>query len=262
MNTRDTLYVKGKNLYIGKLKATELAERFGTPLYVMDAAYIREVCDAFVAAMKDYGDGAVAFANKAFATIATARLAGSRGLWFDVVSGGELYLVKQAGQDLKKVLFHGNNKTEKEVAEGIDDGIGYFVVDSLNEIGLIDRIAADRGVVQDVLVRVNPGVSAHTYEAVVTAAPYSKFGFDVYGDAFEVVSDIVSRKNMRFCGLHVHIGSQIYDHSSYSAAIDVVTDFMAKLSEAGIADMVRGETLTPRQFARLADVLFLRGIVR
>lgn len=234
MNTRNTLYVKDGNLYIGRFKATELAEKFGTPLYVMDADYIREVCGAFVGAVASYGEGAVAFANKAFATVATAKIAASCGLWFDVVSGGELYLVKSAGADMAKVLFHGNNKTEREIAEGLDAGIGYFVVDSYREIELLDRMAGERGMTQDVLVRINPGVTAHTYAAVVTAAPYSKFGFDVNGDAAEVVLDVVSRKNLRYRGLHAHIGSQIYDHSSYDAAVDVVTTFAKRLADGGV----------------------------
>lgn len=234
MNTRDTLYVKDGNLYIGDFKATQLAERFGTPLYVMDAKYIAEVCDAFVAAVGQYGDGAVAFANKAFATVATAKIADAHGLWFDVVSGGELYLVSQAGANLGKVLFHGNNKTEKEIDEALAARIGYFVVDSLNELNMIDEKAGALGMRQKVLVRVNPGVSAHTYEAVMTAAPFSKFGFDVHGDAYDVIRDVASRKNVEFCGLHVHIGSQIYDHSSYDTAIDVTTDFMKKLADGGI----------------------------
>lgn len=234
MNTRDTLYTKDNNLYIGAFKATDLAKRFGTPLYVMDAAYISEVCDAFVAAMKSYGDGAVAFANKAFATVATAKIADRHGLWFDAVSGGEVNLVLKAGADPSKILLHGNNKTLREIEEGLDAGIGYFVVDSLLELERLDKAAGERGMVQNVLVRVNPGVSAHTYEAVMTAAPFSKFGFDVNGDAFDVVKDIASRKNVRYCGLHVHIGSQIYDHSSYDTAIDITTDFMKKLADAGI----------------------------
>lgn len=234
MNTRETLYVKDGNLYIGGFRATELAARFGTPLYVMDARYISEVCDAFVAAVSKGGEGAVAFANKAFATIATAKLAAAHGLWFDVVSGGELEMVKRAGADLGHVLFHGNNKTPKEVAEGVSDGIGFFVVDSLNEIDLIDKKAGELGKKQDVLVRVNPGVSAHTFEAVVTAAPFSKFGFDVNGDALEVIRGIAAREHLNFRGLHMHIGSQIYDHSSYDQAIDITVGFMKKLADEGI----------------------------
>ena len=234
MNTRETLYVKDGNLYIGGFRATELAARFGTPLYVMDARYISEVCDAFVAAVSKEGEGAVAFANKAFATIATAKLAAAHGLWFDVVSGGELEMVKRAGADLGHVLFHGNNKTPKEVAEGVSDGIGFFVIDSLNEIDLIDKKAGELGKKQDVLVRVNPGVSAHTFEAVVTAAPFSKFGFDVNGDALEVIRGIAAREHLNFRGLHMHIGSQIYDHSSYDRAVEVITAFMRRLADEGI----------------------------
>ena len=272
MNTRDTLYVKDGNLYIGAFRATELAEKFGTPLYVMDAQYIAEVCDAFVAAVNKSGEGAVAFANKAFAAVATAKLAAAHGLWFDVVSGGELYLVQNAGADMKKVLFHGNNKTPREIDEGLDAGIGYFVIDSLNEIELLDKKAGERGVVQDVLVRVNPGVSAHTYEAVMTAAPFSKFGFDVHGDAADVIKDIASRKHLRFCGLHVHIGSQIYDHSSYDSAIDVVTDFMRGLAADGVTtdvlDMGGGYGIyytdedpkfTPRRYAYTVENIALRA---
>ena len=193
MNTRETLYVKDGNLYIGGFRATELAARFGTPLYVMDARYISEVCDAFVAAVSKGGEGAVAFANKAFATIATAKLAAAHGLWFDVVSGGELEMVKRA-----------------------------------------DKKAGELGKKQDVLVRVNPGVSAHTFEAVVTAAPFSKFGFDVNGDALEVIRGIAAREHLNFRGLHMHIGSQIYDHSSYDQAIDITVGFMKKLADEGI----------------------------
>src|SRR5699024_1554112 len=105
---------------------------------------------------------------------------------------------QRAGADMKKVLFHGNNKTPKEIDEGLAAGIGFFVVDSLNELELLDEKAKKLGIRQDVLVRVNPGVSAHTYEAVVTAAPYSKFGFDVHTDAEEVIADIASRKGLVF----------------------------------------------------------------
>ena len=238
MNTRNTLYVKDGKLYIGGFAASELAHRFGTPLYVMDAAYIAEVCDAFQSAMATYGDGAVAFANKAFATVATAKIAAKHGLWFDVVSGGELYLVKSAGADLGKVLFHGNNKTVAEIEEGIADGVGFFVVDSLHELELLDEKAGAAGVVQDILVRVNPGITAHTHEAVATATPLSKFGFGVDTNAFEVIKDASQRRNLHFRGIHSHIGSQIYDHSSYDAAIGVLTDFMKRLyDEAGIVNM-------------------------
>ncbi len=234
MNTRDTLCVKEGRLYIGGLAASDVARRFGTPLYVMDADYIKEVAKSFREAMASYGDGAVAYASKAFAAEATTRLLDKEGLWFDSVSGGELYLLNKSGVDMKKVIFHGNNKTEKEIREGLEYGIGYFVIDSYVEIEILDRLAADMNVVQPVLIRVNPLVSAHTHEAVQTAAPQSKFGFSVDGDAAEIAEYAASKKNLDFKGLHLHIGSQIYDHSSYDAAIDVIVGFIAKLNARGV----------------------------
>lgn len=234
MNTRDTLCVANGKLMIGQFEATALADRFGTPLYVMDGEYIADVCDKMIAAMTEYGAGAVAFASKAFATTATTKLMSKRGMWFDCVSGGELYLLLKAGVNPKHIIFHGNAKTPREISDGLDAEIGFFAIDSLSEIERLDASACERGIVADVLVRVNPCVSAHTYEAVQTAAPNSKFGFDMRGDAVEQIKYIASKKNLCFKGLNMHIGSQIYDHSSYVEAINIAADFMLKLKEEGI----------------------------
>lgn len=234
MNTRGSLCVKDGRLKIGGFYASDLTRRFGTPLYVMDAEYIKEMCDAFAGAMSEYGRGAVAYASKAFATVATTKLIGSRGLWFDAVSGGELYLLSKAGADMKRVLFHGNNKTPKEIAEALELGTGFFVIDSYAEIENLDALAKEAGIIQDVLIRVNPGVSAHTFEAVQTATPLSKFGFAVDGDALDIIKYIKTKDNLSFNGLHLHVGSQIYDHSAYDLAIEVVTAFMKKLKSENI----------------------------
>jgi diaminopimelate decarboxylase len=236
MNTRNTLFIENDNLIIGKITAAELVKKFGTPLYVMDADYIAEVCDAFSETMKTSypRGGAVAYASKAFASVATSKIIQKHGLWFDSVSGGELYLLNKAGVDMKHVVFHGNAKTEKEINEALDLNIKYFVIDSYGEIERLDKAAGERGMKQEVLVRVNPGVSAHTYEAVQTAAPLSKFGFGIDGDALDTVKYICGKKNLAFKGLHFHIGSQIYDHSSYDTAIDITLDFVKKLNASGI----------------------------
>lgn len=236
MNSRKTLFVDNGQLIIGKIPAVELASKFGTPLYVMDGEYIAEVCDSFVEAMASYGNGAVAYASKAFATIASTKLIAKHGLWFDSVSGGELYLLNKAGVDMNHVMFHGNNKTVSEIIQGVELGIGYFVVDSFTEIDNLDKIAGEHGIKQKVLIRVNPCVSAHTFAAVQTAAPNSKFGFSIDdGQSEAVIKDIQSRKNLDFKGIHVHIGSQIYEHSSYDKAIDVLTDFIKSLNEKDIS---------------------------
>ncbi len=234
MNTRDTLYVEDGFLHIGGFKAVDLASRFGTPLYVMDAKYIREVLSKMNAALKTFGDGAVAYASKAFSTLATTSLMAKTGAWFDCVSGGEQYLLLKAGVDPKHIIFHGNAKTRAEIRQGLETKIGYFVIDSESEIDQIDAIAAELGVVQDVLVRVNPCVSAHTFAAVRTAAPDSKFGFDYHGSAFDAIKKITSKSNLNFKGIHTHIGSQIYDHTSYTDAIEILTDFALSLKNGGI----------------------------
>lgn len=236
MNTRDTLFTDDSGqLVIGGIPAVALARRFGTPLYVMDAQYINEVCSAFTEAMASYGKGAVAYANKAFASIATAKLIARHGFWFDCVSGGELYLLAKAHVDMEHVMFHGNNKTLAEIEEGLAEGIGYFVIDSFTEIENLDRLAGEKNVKQKVLVRVNPGVSAHTHEAIQTAAPLSKFGFGIDGNALDTIKYIKSKSNLEFKGLHLHIGSQVYEHSAYDMAIDVVTDFIGVLNGKGCA---------------------------
>lgn len=234
MNLRDTLYIENGELFVGKLKATDLAKKFGTPLYVMDGEYMLSVADEMVKGLSSYGDGAVAYASKALATIATTKMLDARGLWFDCVSGGELFLLLKAGVNPKHIIAHGNAKTPKEIEEGVKAGIGLFAVDSISEIDNLDRIAGELGVKQDVIVRINPLVSAHTYEAVQTSAPNSKFGFDITKDAKYYIQDIISRKNINFKGLHVHVGSQIFDHSAYDECIDKVTDFVLKLKQEGI----------------------------
>ncbi len=233
MNLRETLYIEKGDLFVGKLKATDLAKKFGTPLYVMDGEYMLSVADEMVAGLSAYGDGAVAYASKAFASIATTKMLSSHGLWFDCVSGGELYLLLKAGVNPKHIIAHGNAKTPKEIEEGVRAGIGYFAVDSIPEIDNIDKIAGELGVKQEVIVRINPLVSAHTYEAVQTSAPNSKFGFDITKDAVYYIKDIISRKNISFKGLHVHVGSQIFDHSAYDECIEKVTDFMLELKGEG-----------------------------
>lgn len=234
MNLRETLFIENDELFVGKIKATDLAKRYGTPLYVMDGEYMLSVADEMVKGLSSYGDGAVAYASKAFASIATTKMLSAHGLWFDCVSGGELFLLLKAGANPKHIIAHGNAKTPKEIEEGVKAGIGLFAIDGISEISVLDEIARKYGVKQDVIVRINPLVSAHTYEAVQTSAPNSKFGFDVTKDAEFYIRDIISRENLNFKGLHVHVGSQIFDHSAYDECIEKVTDFVLKLKGEGI----------------------------
>ena len=156
-------------------------------------------------------------------------------MYIDVVSGGEIYTADSVGFDMKKAYFHGNNKLVSEIELALQTGVGTFVVDSFDEIDLLDGICGEKGKVQKVIVRVNPGVEAHTHSFIQTAKVDSKFGFGVKnGYADEAIDKILTKKNLRFAGLHCHIGSQIFDKQAFALAVDVVTDYVAELKKRGI----------------------------
>lgn len=237
MNYRDTMNVNEKgHLQIGGVDAVDLVAKYGTPLYVMDESYIRSVCRAFRETVENtYGEGGVAYASKAFSCKAIYEIAKQENMYIDVVSGGEIYTANFVGFDMKKAYFHGNNKLVSEIRLALEVGIGTFVVDSFDEIDLLDGICAEKGIIQKVLIRVNPGVEAHTHSFIQTAKVDSKFGFGVKnGYADTAVDKIKEKKNLRFAGLHCHIGSQIFDKQAFALAVDVVTDYVVKLKERGI----------------------------
>jgi diaminopimelate decarboxylase len=237
MNTRDTLYVKDQQLIIGGIAAEELAKKFGTPLYVLDEDYIRKVSRAFLEGLKSgYGQDnvAVTYASKALCTTAVLKITSSEGLYTDVVSGGELYAAQCAGVNPEHVIFHGNNKTDGELTAALSWGVGYIVVDSFCEIDRLKRLCGELNKKARVLLRVNPLVTAHTHEAVQTAKADSKFGIAIGDDAQHAVELLASDDRLEFLGLHCHIGSQIFDYSAYKMAITVMTDFLRRLSDAGI----------------------------
>lgn len=237
MNYRDTMNVNGKgHLQIGGVDAVDLVAKYGTPLYVMDESYIRQVCRAFRETVeRTYGEGGVAYASKAFSCKAIYEIAKQENMYIDVVSGGEIYTADSVGFDMKKAYFHGNNKLVSEIELALQTGVGTFVVDSFDEIDLLDGICGEKGKVQKVIVRVNPGVEAHTHSFIQTAKVDSKFGFGVKnGYADEAIDKILTKKHLRFAGLHCHIGSQIFDKQAFALAVDVVTDYVAELKKRGI----------------------------
>ncbi len=237
MNYRDTMNVNCKgHLQIGGVDAVDLVAKYGTPLYVMDESYIRQVCRAFRETVeRTYGEGGVAYASKAFSCKAIYEIAKQENMYIDVVSGGEIYTADSVGFDMKKAYFHGNNKLVSEIELALQTGVGTFVVDSFDEIDLLDGICGEKGKVQKVIVRVNPGVEAHTHSFIQTAKVDSKFGFGVKnGYADEAIDKILTKKNLRFAGLHCHIGSQIFDKQAFALAVDVVTDYVAELKKRGI----------------------------
>ena len=224
-------------LEIGGCDCAALAEKYGTPLYIMDEDYIRSVCRAFRQTIaQTYGAGNMAYASKAFSCKAIYNVMKQEGTCIDVVSGGEIYTASAAGFDMSKAFFHGNNKTDAELDLAMRAGVGTIVVDAADDAERINEYAKKYGKVQKVLVRVNPGVEAHTHSYIQTAKVDSKFGFAIKSGAAEAaVRQAAGMSNLKFSGVHCHIGSQIFDRSAFALAVDVMTDFIKKLQEDGIS---------------------------
>jgi diaminopimelate decarboxylase len=217
------------HLHLGGIDLLELAAQFGTPLFVYDEDHLRHACREAVAA---WGDG-VAYATKAFLCLAMARLAHEEGMHLDVASGGELHVALSAGVPPERLILHGNNKSTDELAAALRQGVGRIVVDSFDEIarlgGLLESIPGgpER---PKVLVRVTPGVEAHTHEFVRTGQEDSKFGFSVSsGAAADAVAALELMPTVELAGVHAHIGSQVFDASSFEQAAEVIGAFFAPL---------------------------------
>ncbi len=235
MNIRETLKIDGNgHLEIGGADCTDLAAKFGTPLYVFDEAHIRNMMRIYRDTIeKEYdGNGLVLYASKAFSCEAVYAIAKQERIGVDVVSGGELYTAMQAGFPADKIYMHGNNKLPRELSYALDCGVGTIVVDSYSEADLLDEMAERRGLIQNVLIRINPGVEAHTHAYVQTATPDSKFGFSVAnGAALEITKSILSKRNLRLKGYHCHIGSQIFEKQSFVLAAQKCLRFIADVKK-------------------------------
>jgi len=219
------------HLEIGGCDLVELAREYGTPLYVYDELTLRTRCRAYVEGLRrSYPDSLVLYASKAYSGLAILQLVREEGLGVDVVSGGELYTARAAGVPMERVYFHGNNKTPDELELALDYGVGRVVVDSFHELELLDRLAAGRGRRQPVLLRVGPGVEAHTHEYRKTGILDTKFGFPIAtGQAAEAVARALRAQGLELVGLHTHIGSQIFELEPYAQALEVVAEFAAAL---------------------------------
>ena len=182
------------HLTVGRLDAVALAERYGTPLYVMDEDLIRENCQAFKQSIDRYydGRGLCTYASKAFCCKAVCRIAQEEGLGLDVVSSGELYTALQAGFPMERVYFPGNNKTPAELTRALESGVGQIVVDNLEELQLVGSLSRAAGRVTDILFRIKPGIDAHTHDFIRTGQIDSKFGLALEnGEAMEAVDEAI-----------------------------------------------------------------------
>lgn len=210
------------HLTIGGVDTVELAKQYGTPLFVYDIALIRERARGFIDTFKKLGvEAQVAYASKAFACIAVYQLAKEENLSLDVVSGGELYTAIKAGFPSERIHFHGNNKSIEELNLAFDSKIGCIVVDNFYEIELLKEISEERKQSMNILLRVTPGVEAHTHDFITTGQADSKFGFDLQnGQADEAFKQVVGHEYLNLLGLHCHIGSQIFETDGFSLAAE------------------------------------------
>jgi len=217
------------HLEIGGVDVVEAAAQFGTPLYLYDVALIRERARGFKRTFDKLGVTAqVAYASKAFASVAMMQLAEQEGLSLDVVSGGELYTAQKAGFPVERIHFHGNNKSREEIEMAFEAGIGCIVVDNFHELDLIGEISEARGQVMDILLRITPGIEAHTHDYILTGQEDSKFGFDLNnGQAEEALALARKKSFVQVLGLHCHIGSQIFETTGFILAAEKIIGKLA-----------------------------------
>lgn len=218
------------HLEIGGCDCVELAKEFGTPLYVMDEALIRENCRRYKNAFaQNYpAEARVCYAGKAFLTLAMCRLVDEEGLYLDVASGGELFTALQAKFPPERIYLHGNYKSDEELRMAVRNKIGRVVVDCAEELERLNSIAERNGTVADIVLRLTPGVEAHTHEYIRTGQIDTKFGFHIEnGLALEAVKKALSLGHLRLHGFHCHIGSQIFEVEPYRIAIEQMFSFAA-----------------------------------
>ena len=226
-----TAQVRGNHLFIGGVDMVELAQSQGTALYVFDEEDLRYRMETYLSAFRSrYANSDVLYASKAFLNKEVVRIAADEGLCLDVSGGGELACAQAAGFPMERVFVHGNNKTPLELEEAISAGVGRIVVDSRIELARVSEIAGRHGIVQDIYLRITPGVEADTHEYIRTGCEDSKFGFTMLEDfAFRCVKDALATPNVRLVGLHCHIGSQIFALHSFREAAQVMVEFMARI---------------------------------
>lgn len=225
-----TMKAQDNQLVIGGISAKDLVKEYGSPLHVFDETLIREYCRDYRKYFKcKENNNIVAFAGKAFLTIQMCKLLKEEDMHLDVVSGGELYTAYKAGFPLKKVMFHGNNKTLDEIELGVKLGVENFVVDNHYEMDALNDIAKEYNKVQNIYLRITPGIEAHTHDYIKTGQIDSKFGFAPVGTVIEdAIKKAISLENINLAGIHCHIGSQIFELEPYRDAVEIMLELVRK----------------------------------
>ncbi|SHK21452.1 diaminopimelate decarboxylase [Hathewaya proteolytica DSM 3090] len=224
--------IRDNQLYVGGFKAENLVEDYGTPLNVMDENLIRNNCNRYTKSFVGNTDNRVAYAGKAFLTLYMCKIIKECGMYLDVVSGGELYTAQKSGFPMERIYFHGNNKTSDEVNMGVKLGVGTFVVDNYYEMELIEKYAKAHEKIQRVILRVTPGIEAHTHEYIKTGQIDSKFGFTKLNHGIiKAVKKVAKYPHIDFQGIHCHIGSQIFETKPYEEAVKVMFNIASEIKE-------------------------------
>ncbi len=228
------LEIEGNNLYFGGRSVSEIAKKYGSPLYIMDEATIRKNARTYVNAVKKhFGEASKAyFASKACSFKRIYNIVESEGMCADVVSCGEIYTAFKAGFNMKNTCFHSNSKNDYDINFAMDCRVGCFACDNEEELVSINRIAGEKGICQNIIFRVTPGIDTHTYEAVNTGKVDSKFGFPIEtGAALKIIKKALTLKNINLLGIHCHVGSQLFESSVFVRSAEIMLDFINEVKE-------------------------------
>ena len=223
------------HLTVGGMDAVALAREFGTPAYILDENVIRENCRTYLKAAKaHFGENALPlYASKALSFTGIYRIVAEEGLGIDCVSGGELYTAKSADFPAERIYFHGNNKTDADLRQALEMGVGTIVVDGDEELEALDALARSLGRTQKILLRITPGIDPHTHRAIMTGNVDSKFGNAIVtGQALAITKKALSLQGVSLAGFHCHIGSQIFDIDPFRDAAGIMLKFIADVKNA------------------------------
>ncbi len=222
------------HLYFAGADTVSLAQKYGTPVFLLDDSRVRARVREYKEAMKaNFGETSMPlFASKSLSFKEIYRIMAEEGIGTDIVSSGELFTAVSAGFPMERAFFHGNNKTDFDIQYAIENRIGYFIVDSMEELLLIDSYAREAGIRQKILLRLTPGIDPHTHKKISTGGVDSKFGSAIEtGLAEKMTKAALSQTSVELCGFHCHIGSQIFDIEPYITAADIMLTFIGKMKE-------------------------------
>lgn len=232
----ENIGIRNNHLTFSGVDTVEMAQKYKTPLFLIDENRIREKCRVYIGAMKKhFGEEAFPlFASKALCFKRIYEIMKEESMGIDLVSSGEIYTAVKAGFNMEKSFFHGNNKTDEDIAYAMENSVGYFVADSIYELSAVDKIAKEKGIKQKMILRLTPGIDPHTYAAVATGKVDSKFGVAIEtGQAEEFLKQAVTFENLEIKGFHCHVGSQVFDQEGdvYLQAATIMLHFAKKMKD-------------------------------